>query len=422
MKIVYFNYISNAIGPMIRTLEIAKACSDNNIYVVLHFMRKDFNPPEFIFDRIREYQGEKLKIYFPPIHDTSLNSQSNETTHSVNVAPMPPKMSAFGLLRQGLLSLRYIFQEIKIIHYEKPDAIMARPDDAFSFCFSGKITKTPIVLDTDGPVEELDLYWGVYSKYFKIFDSFRARSSNAVLCISRVCRDLWIDKQLDIKKLFIVPNGANPDEFSPQASEQRKILKLKNKLDGSRVIGFSGNQRVWHGLPNLLISSLVHLKANKDIKLLIIGCGKNIKMLEECNIPDKIIKNQIIFTGQLSYTDMAKYIDLADIMVMPYDILKLFYFSPMRMFEAMSAGKLLITSKQGQMQDILGEQSAVIFFDPEKEGDLERILGNAIYDDELIATGVRNRDYLLASHTWKHRGQEISNALIYAINDNYTKS
>ena len=415
MKIVYFNYISNAIGPIIRTLELAKACSDNNIEVAVYFMRKNFNPPEFILDRINEYQSQHLSIHFLPILTKDSSLRDIPPASAINLTPKAPRMTVLGLFKQALLSLRYISQEIRIIKAEHPDVVMARPDEAFSFCFSSRLTGKPLVLETDGPVEELDLFWGVSSKYFILLDFYRASSANAVLCISKVCMNLWVNKGIRPEKLFIIPNGANPDEFAPLDTALKSELKRKHNLVGARIIGYSGNQRIWHGLPNLLLSALKYLQADKNVKLLIIGCGKNTDILEEHNIPADIAEQQIIFTGRLSYQDMAKFIDLADFMVMPYDNLELFYFSPMRMFEAMSLGKLLICSKQGQMLDILNDNSAVVFFDPAKPGDLERALGESIYNEALVASGVRNREYLLNKHTWHQRGTEIRAALDYCL-------
>ena len=112
---------------------------------------------------------------------------------------------------------------------------------------------------------------------------------------------------------------------------------------------------------------------------------------------------------------MATHIDLASFMVMPYERLKLFYFSPMRMFEAMSLGKSLITSKQGQMLDLLDERSSVRFFDPEQKGALQTILSESIYDDVFIEQGIKNREYLIGEHTWSHRGAQVKEAIQYAI-------
>lgn len=410
MKIVYFNYLANAIGPLIRTLELAKACAENGVSVSLYFMNKGFNPPAFVYERIRAYQSESLHIYYPaPLAPVSANA--GEQTR----APGEPRIRLRGLLKQSALSLLNIPEELRIIRRERPDAVMARPDHAFSFCFSTRLAGVPLVLDTDGPVEELDLYWGISSRWLSKLDAFRARVSRSVLVVSRVCEELWHDKIADRARFFIVPNGTHKDEFAPQPEAKREALRHALGLQGCRVIGYSGNQRVWHGLPNLLRSALPLLARDEQLRILIIGCGFNEPLMTQCGIPEPIFRRQVVFTGRLSYWDMAAHIDLADIMVMPYDRLPLFYFSPMRMFEAMSLGKSLITSKQGQMSDLLDARASVRFFDPALPQGLHDVLAGAIYDADFVAAGMKNREYLIAEHTWQARGATVKQAIAHAM-------
>lgn len=414
MKIVYFNYLDNAVGPLIRTLELAKACADNGIDVALYCMSRGFKPPAFVFERIRAYQSDRLRIHYSQRFESSvMQAQSNPA--APKLAPGEPRSRSLGLLKQTVLSLRHVREEVAIIRAEKPDAVMARPDHAFSFCISTRWAGVPLVLDTDGPVEELALYWGIPSKFFPLMDTWRARSADSILVISRVCEELLGAKLPPDRRFFIVPNGTHAQEFAPSSDARRQALKQRLGLVDKRVVGYSGNQRVWHGLPHLLRSSRSLLLADPALKLLIIGCGFNPGLQEECDIPEAVFRDQIVFTGPLSYWDMAAHIDLADLMVMPYARLPLFYFSPMRMFEALSLGKSLITSRQGQMQDLLGTRTSVRFFDTEREESLNEVLAASIYDDSFLADGHRNRDFLVAEHTWQARGATIRQAIAHAI-------
>ena len=414
MKIVYFNYVDNAIGPLIRTLELAKACADNGIEVALYCMSRGFKPPAFVFERIRAYQSDKLRIHYSTRFESAV-MQAQAKPAAPKQAPGEPRARTLGLLKQTAASLRHVRAEVEIIRREKPDAVMARPDLAFSFCLSTRWTGVPLVLDTDGPVEELALYWGVPSKLFPVFDTWRARAADSILVISRVCQELLRAKLPADTRFFVVPNGTHAQEFAPQPAARRQALQQTLGLTEGRVVGYSGNQRVWHGLPHLLRSCRPLLQADPALKVLVIGCGFNPGLQQQCAIPEEVFRKQIVFTGPLSYWDMAAHIDLADLMVMPYAQLPLFYFSPMRMFEAMSLGKSLITSRQGQMQDLLDGRAAVRFFDTAREEGLHEVLAASIYDEAFIAEGRRNRDYLVSEHTWHARGATIRQALAQAV-------
>lgn len=415
MKIVYFNYLRDAIGPIIRTLELAKGCSESGVEVVLYFLHPDFSPPEFVFDRIRSYQCKDLRIEFRDSSGKATPAPVTVTNPRLNSSPGEPRMRLLGLAKQALLSLLHVREEIRILRKERPDAVVARPDHSFSFCFSTRFLKLPYILEADGPIEELDLYWGISSKWFKPLDTFRAERARSVSVISRVCAELMASKIGNPEKIFIIPNGTHISEFAPSSPEVRQMLRERLGLAGCRVIGYSGNQRVWHGLPNLLRAALPLLLQDSRLKILIIGCGFDQSLMEKCGIPQDVFSGQIVFTGRLSYWDMASHIDLADLMVMPYEEIPLFYFSPMRMFEAMSVGKSLITSRQGQMSDLLDARSSVRFFDPAEADSLGNVLAASIRDDSFIGDGMKNRLYLEREHTWTIRGQTLRAAIEYAI-------
>jgi glycosyltransferase involved in cell wall biosynthesis len=418
MKIVYFNYLRDAIGPIIRTLELAKGCSESGVDVVVYFLHADFSPPEFVYDRIRSYQGKNLRIEFRDATGRTPAATAIAENAKLNSSPGEPRMRLLGLAKQALLSLLHVREEIRILRKERPDAVVARPDHSFSFCFSTRFLKIPYVLEADGPIEELDLYWGISSKWFKPLDTFRAERARSVSVISRVCADLMTSKISNPEKIFIVPNGTHINEFAPSSPEIRQTLRERLGLAGCRVIGYSGNQRVWHGLPNLLRAALPLLLQDSRMKILIIGCGFDPSLMEKCGIPQDVFSEQIVFTGRLSYWDMASHIDLADLMVMPYEEIPLFYFSPMRMFEAMSVGKSLITSRQGQMSDLLDSRASVRFFDPADPKSLGDVLADAIRDDAFIGDGTKNRLYLERQHTWTIRGQTLRAAIEYATGIN----
>lgn len=418
MKIVYFNYLDNAIGPLIRTLELAKACADNGMEVALYCMSRHFKPPAFVFERIRAYQSDKLRIHYATRFESAVVQQAQEASAAAapRQAPGEPRSRSLGLLKQSLLSLRHVREELAILRAEKPDAVVARPDHALSFCLSARWAGVPLVLDTDGPVEELALYWGIRSRIFPWMDTLRARCADSVLVISRVCEELLRAKLPANRRFYIVPNGTHAQEFAPSTAQRRQALRQQLGLRTGRVIGYSGNQRVWHGLPHLLRASRPLLMADPTLSLLIIGCGFNPALQQECDIPPEVFRQQVIFTGPLSYWDMAAHIDLADLMVMPYARLPLFYFSPMRMFEALSLGKSLITSCQGQMQDLLdASQTSVRFFDTQREDSLREVLAASIADDDFIDAGQRNRAFLLREHTWQARGATVRQAVEDAI-------
>ena len=67
-------------------------------------------------------------------------------------------------------------------------------------------------------------------------------------------------------------------------------------------------------------------------------------------VPEAIRKERLVFTGPLPYARMGEHIDMADAMVIPYPHSDFFYFSPMKLFEAMCLGKLIVAPHQRQQR------------------------------------------------------------------------
>ena len=157
------------------------------------------------------------------------------------------------------------------------------------------------------------------------------------------------------------------------------------------------------------------LRQNPLIKIFIIGTIEDKRSLGLNNLPVDIIEKQVIFTGAVNYLEMPKIIDISDIVVMPYPSMELFHFSPMKMFEAMSLGKIIIAPLQGQIADILSSLDSAILYEPD-QGDA---LLNAIkLGLEVVSNGmngISGRELLIRGHSWTTRGKVVSEACSYAI-------
>lgn len=410
MKILFLNYMSSSLATMIRSLELARAASLQRHKVEICFMNPAFNPPLFFFDVIKSYQTENLSILYtrrPP------SAASHGVRSAGKITECKPSQA--GLIKQVLGSFRYIFKELRLFKDSKPDVIVARPDHVLSFVFSSRIFGIPLVLETDGPVEELDYYWGISSKWLIYLDTLRAKNTKAILYISDLCGKLWEKKRIPQEMLFLCPNGADPQVFKPLDSKQRQASLKKTGLDESIVIGFSGNQRSWHGVKDLLKSALPLLLENRRLKILIIGMIEDRASLELDEIPEEVSAKQIVFTGSVNYLEMPSYIDLADIIVMPYPRLDFFHFSPMKMFEAMSLGKIIVASGQGQIQAFLKNAESAFLYDPSKPGDLSDALRRAIEAFKSGKNGMKIRDLLIREHSWMERGKVVVKACEYAL-------
>lgn len=415
MKILYFNYQTTSFASIVRSLEYAKAAADHGHQVALVYLHPHFRPPETFYDLIAAYAGSNLRVYHPP---RAAGSKAADLKRAIGKV-VDGKPTLKGLYRQMAASLRYVGPEMEWVKRFGPDVILARPDQIMSFLVTSRLRGLPLVLECDGPVEELDRYWGLPSRWVAPLDTWRAHRAASLLYISGPCRELWLRKRIPPEKLFYTPNAAHPDRFKPLVPAARRELRRKFGLEGRKVIGFSGNLRSWHGVDQLLDAAGPMLLRDPDVRILFIGAVDDPAVLARHGLPAHVRERSLVFTGPLPYAAMGDHIDLADCIALPYPSTDLFYFSPMKLFEAMSLGKIIVAPRMGQIGEMLDGLRSPVLYDPDETGALGRGLAEALARvgriPEGAVAGADARSRIEAEHTWAHRGRVVVEACEYAL-------
>ncbi|MFC1559878.1 glycosyltransferase family 4 protein [Candidatus Margulisiibacteriota bacterium] len=168
-------------------------------------------------------------------------------------------------------------------------------------------------------------------------------SSDAVIATSneqaRIMDEVYGVSRNKIKVVF---NGMNLDEFTPGMDTDNLRIKLqlakedKVLLCIARLEPDKGVQFVIDTMPELI-------KRGNKIKLVIVGDGSLRRMLEN-KVKEYGISDNVIFTGYVKFSDLPKYMDLADIFV-NYTIRQNGY--DLTMLEAMACETPVVASHIG---------------------------------------------------------------------------
>jgi glycosyltransferase involved in cell wall biosynthesis len=105
---------------------------------------------------------------------------------------------------------------------------------------------------------------------------------------------------------------------------------------------------------------------------------------------------------------MPAYLAAMDITVAPYPALDEFYFSPLKLFEYMAAGRAVVASRVGQVVDLLVDGETGLLFDPGEEGGLvdriQRLRQDATLRRELGRAASR---LVRSAYTWRHTAARV---------------
>lgn len=206
-------------------------------------------------------------------------------------------------------------------------------------------------------------------------------------------------------KTHTVTWGANVEAFQPgrRSESRRQGWGASTK---TCVVLFSGSHRPWHGVETLL-SAARRLKDRSDVIFVLAG-GDHAGIAMD-------FRGR--FLGRVPYTDMPEVTASADISVAPYDRSRLrslelgFFWSPLKIFEALASGVPTITLDIEPLKDIVRGGQEGVFFKENDPSDLARVI-SSLADDRprREAMGKRARERA-PQFSWEAHAAQIESIL-----------
>lgn len=276
-----------------------------------------------------------------------------------------------------------------------------------------RLTGAPLVLNVDAPlIEEYERLQGAYLGRVRraigrsILRRNLARAA-AVHVPSQVLAE-WLVRDYGVPraKLHVIPNGVHLEALARPAD--RAALRQQHALGAAPVVLFVGSLQPWHGCDVLLEAFAQVVRRQPEARLLIIGDGKVRDALERQAAHLKL-NGSAQFVGYVPHTRVAQYLALADIAVLPYPSLPIpFYFSPIKLFEYMGAGKAIVASRLGQIAELLQDRRTARLVSPGSVTELADALAELCASaDRGARLGAQARQAAEA-HTWTRRGQALA--------------
>jgi glycosyltransferase involved in cell wall biosynthesis len=269
-----------------------------------------------------------------------------------------------------------------------------------SFCRKQGI---PHVLEVNSPlIEEAAKYRNLaLPGIAAAVEDYLFSNTDHIIAVSNELKEFIWRKYPD-SRVTVVPNGVRVDHFSFEGF--RSDSDVNNKF----VIGFLGSLKPWHGV-EILIDSFAGIADNDDSsRLLIIGDNKKTgsRLARRCE--NLKIDGKVEFTGAVEYDRIPEMLHQTDVLVAPYPRMDNFYFSSLKIFEYMAAGKAIIASNIGQISAVLTHEKTALLVPPGDPMALRRALERLKDDPDLRRRlGDRARIEARTRHTWSQRADKI---------------
>jgi len=267
-------------------------------------------------------------------------------------------------------------------------------------------TGLPFILEVNAPLvveaaryrrlEMQALAQAVERYLFSAADKVIAVSGQLKEYISRVAPDA---------RITVVPNGVDIERFEIQ--DIGRAARGDESFDFT--VGFVGNIRPWHGV-DILIRAFAQLPpGDGNSRLLIVGDAGKMKQELEKLCHEFSLNGRIEFTGSVPQDRIPGLMQEIDVAVAPYPEMPDFYFSSLKIFEYMAAGRPIVASRIGQIAEILEDGKTALLIPPGDANALAQAL-NSLRQNRALGRELGKSARLEAEqkHTWARRIEVIT--------------
>jgi len=197
-------------------------------------------------------------------------------------------------------------------------------------------------------------------------------------------------------RVHVIPNAVNPDRFPADC------MPTLPAPAGVLTIGFVGTMKPWHGLPDL-VEAFDRLRRRAPAsRLLIVGDGTE-RGAFEADLAARGLLGAAHLTGAVDPDDVPGLLASMDVAVAPYPRREDFYFSPLKVYEAMAAARPVVASRIGQLADLIRDGENGLLCPPGDPAALaEAVLGLRDEPARRRRMGQAARAEVLGKYTWGH--------------------
>ncbi|CAK8719879.1 Glycosyltransferase involved in cell wall bisynthesis [Candidatus Electrothrix aarhusensis] len=349
-----------------------------------------------------------VKVYTPLAHQGATTPVAKRSSNREG-STSPGLMNNFREIRLlAVMFTRRAIGELRLLRNVKPDVVILRQERYLSSILLCRLFNIPIIVEVNGPALENQFLPKDEQLRGKAFWQWLEKKMLAmpdhIMVVSKTLKQHYVTCCIPYQKITCIPNGVDIHTFNPDITGDR----IRDKLDlkGKTVVGFSGTFAPWHGIGFLAdaMKRIIESKKYKDVVLLLVGKpGYAITMPD---LPDAVTT----ITGHIPHEEMPEYLAVIDIFVAPYPEIAPFYFSPLKIFEAMSMGKPVIASAQGQICELITDNISGLLYPPGDQSalikNIERLICDTQFRNDL---GQNARKMIETNFTWKDNANRMLN-------------
>ena len=229
------------------------------------------------------------------------------------------------------------------------------------------------------------------------------RKAGLLLAVSEPLRSQLQRAGVQPERIRVLPNAVNPGLF--HLGLDGKPVRERFKLDGRFVVGFVGTFKRWHGVDLLLAAFQDLHRADPSTHLLLVGDGPLRPRFEQ-EVQKAGLQDAVTFAGGVAHQDVPHYLAAMDVAIAPYPAIEDFYFSPLKVFEYMAAGRAVVASRIGQVAEVVVDGVTGLLFEPGNRAGLVDSI-QRLQKDAVLRNELGRRASACSVRTWSQNAAQI---------------
>ena len=228
-----------------------------------------------------------------------------------------------------------------------------------------------------------------------------APACDLTCCVSQAIAD-YVKRKLGLRNVMTVPNGSDPDLFTPEAVPVRRVLRHPGRLN---AVWMGSAEVKWHNFDMLREAAwMLWDDGNPVVDFHILGHGmKDLRALPP----------NVHYHGSEQYEKLPNWLTAMDVGLNVYKAGAADFSCPLKLFDYMACGLTLVSTDQPQVREIfekLGQLDLVVpTNDPKALADTLRKL--AADPQRVKRQGAAARQLAVSFYNWRRAAKDTLDAM-----------
>ena len=227
------------------------------------------------------------------------------------------------------------------------------------------------------------------------------------ITISNALADYWKTKGIPEDKILVSHDGF----------DHKMFINRKKKSVARKELGLPDNQKIVLYVGSLYrdrgIEEIIQLaQCFKDVLFMVVGGSKKERKYYD-DLAQKKNTNNLHFKGRIPHYQVPDYLFAADILLMVWTnkVKTINYCSPLKMFEYMAAGRIIVGHAFPTIKEVLEDRESALLADPDSFNELKDKLNLALESNSIETIAEKARYLAFNKYSWDRRAKSIIDQL-----------